>query len=888
MITFFGRLSLGFMIGSMSHAVASATVAAAPGPATTVSQAAGTTHAAAAVPHLFSRSFYQSPVRGDPDDLLLLAGEGLAADDSVIYRAIADTTRSLPTPDLVPTDSGAEFGTADVVSSRDAPHSLTIKLPRALLPDQSYALWVRAANGGWSPPVLINDARPLWASPAYVYASTMPGALPRELKVVGRNLRPSPNHSTLIRLDGPRKFTLAYLTESSKTLNDYVVRGALPARLVPGRYRISVSRDGVGWVTIEDQALEVLPDPPAAPEFSVDDPRFGGCRPDDGLDDTACIVRAVAAASRAGGGSVYFGPGTWNIIDSHQTGSPAEDGIVVPERVSLKGAGSALTRVQRHGEWSNQGAAVFTLLGKTTVSGFTFSDLKAYQARDRAGPFLQLGARSGGVTENVSMVVISQNVFDKTMVAIANGSSPITRLIVDHDTFGAFFSALELAGDRFDMAHKYRLDDGIIAHNVFKPGSKLDVESATGTLASELGAGLRVDFSDNFADGASVDYLNSPDDARGWRAAFFWNLDSNVEEVLVSGNTATCTGDKVGDGEAIAFDNNTNTFAFTTAPVVVETNADSVTVSEPMVTRQSGEPVPADYYIDHWVQVVSGPGLGQTRRIIGYSTDALSHATTLRVAPAWDVEPVPSQTRISVGRQFWQVYAVDNTVDNRKPLCRKSNRSRRDAGGIVLWAESADSVIAGNHQYDSDGILLQQTYITPEHLCPDCTMQGFFQYFVDVRSNVIDGEYDWGTDCSSSGITVGIGAAPWEAGSPPTTGFGVSISHNQIRRADGLRGGAIGQFASWYSGPAPYRWPLSENLLVHHNVISDVDGADSAAVCGKGHPRVGIAFPEQDIAWNTILYANTCKNVSSPIGRSGVDVVRVCSTHPSDSCECLP
>ncbi len=484
-------------------------------------------------------------------------------------------------------------------------------------------------------------------------------------------------------------------------------------------------------------------------------------------------------------------------------------------------------------------------------------------------------------------VIITRNTFDKPDVAIGVGGLPINRLFITYNTFGAYNSALELSGDKNKMTNQYRLDDSVIDYNIFKPGSKLDLIQKTGAIASEVGAGDRVDFSGNTADGTSADYLYAPDDPKGWRAAFFWNPTNNVEQVLVSQNTATCTGDKIGDGEAISFDNNTNTFAFAGAPIVVQAASASITVSAPLALRQHGRDVPiASYYVGHWVQIVSGPGLGQVRKIIGYSTDEITHLTTFRVDPDWDVAPVPGRTRVAIGREYWQLYVVDNHVDNRQPLCQKSNRSRRVAGSIGVWGVSADSVFAGNHQYDSAGIGVQQEYGTPEHPCADCTMMGFFNFFLEIRDNVVDGEYDWANDCSHSGIEVGAAATPWEAGPPPTVGFGLSIAHNTIRHADAEFGGAISQMNIWWNGPEPHRWPLSDNMLIHHNSILDIDGARAMPICGKSRPRTGIAFPDTGTAWRTVLYANSCKNVSTPIGSGGIDTVNVCPSSVPDSCEC--
>jgi hypothetical protein len=852
----------------------------------------------AAPPQLYKQRFYESPARADPDDLLLIAGYGFTAGDQVIYRAIADTTQTLQPPSELPVRSTADLGFADVVSMQDVPYSLTIKLPQMLRENQSYALWVHTPGGEWSDPVMVNDARPLWFSPAYGYATDSLATLPRELKIVGRNLQPSADRATQIRLIGPRQYLATSISDgkSSASIDHYVARFPLPRSLAPGDYRVQFTRDGVSWIEVAEQTFEVRPDSAPAAEFSVSDPRFGGCAADDGADATACIVRAIAAADRAGGGAVVFGPGTWNLVNPNQPGVVASEGIVVPRGVQLRGAGSNLTRLHRHEEWNGiASTAAFVLQGKTLVTGFTFHDLQIYEPRDGTRPFIQLGEdfqrvaaspTKAAIPAIVSDVVITQNAFDKTNVALGGGGLPIRRLYVTFNTFGAFNSAIELGGNQFNMTYKYRIDDSVIDYNVFKPGSKFDSIGKTGSIAGEFGAGRRVDFSGNTADGSSTDYLYSAQDPRGWRAAFFWNMNGNIEEQLVSQNTATCTGDKIGDGEAIAYDNNTNTFGFTAAAAVVGAASTSVAVSAALIARQHERDVPIDsYYVDHWIQVISGPGLGQARKIAAYSTDPATHLTRFKVAPAWDVVPTEA-SRIAVGREYWQVYTVDNLVDERQPLCQKSNRSRPAAGVIGMWAQSADSVIEGNHQYDSDGILVQQAYLVSEHPCVECAMESYFQSFLEIRANTIDGEYDWNTDCSASGIAIGAAAAPWGDPVPPTVGFGVRVSRNTVRHADAKSGGAIAQVATWYAGPAPNRWPLSDNLLIDHNSIERVDGPRAVAACVAGHSRIGINFPQEAIAWRTVLYANSCNDVSVPVGRGGVDTVRVCPSPVSSSCEC--
>ena len=129
------------------------------------------------------------------------------------------------------------------MSASNIPDSLTIRLPAQIRTDQTYALWVRTARGEWSDAVKINDARPLWVSPAFTYATHRIGSLVRELKVVGRNLQPSAGVRTQIQLVGPEVVGgIAETAPASDATRGYVARLKLPARLSPGSYQVRVSR----------------------------------------------------------------------------------------------------------------------------------------------------------------------------------------------------------------------------------------------------------------------------------------------------------------------------------------------------------------------------------------------------------------------------------------------------------------------------------------------------------------------------------------------------------------------------------------------------------------------------------------------------------------------
>jgi|HubBroStandDraft_1064217.scaffolds.fasta_scaffold04359_4 hypothetical protein len=849
-------------------------------------------------PTIYGQTDYESPVRGDPEDLLMLPGSGFSSTDVVIYSGVQDTSRTLAKPSRVPSSTDESQGTAPVVSYGNVPHSLTIRLPAAMRAGQSYALWVVNPHGDFSNGVLINDARPLWISPALVYASQSTASLPRYLKIVGRNLQPAPGQSTKVKLVGPAALLLtANAADTSPELDRYVAQVSLPKSLQPGRYRVEVSRDGTSWVVLRGQILEVRSDPSPSRIVSVQDPSFGGCRPNDGRDATACIRRAIEAVKDAGG-TVAFGAGVWNLSDEAMDAANIRrgDGIVVPSGVNLHGDGSATTRIIRHRQWTSGSLSpAFSLMGHNLIDGFTFADEQIYVSTDRAGAFLQLGISAARFSSlfpstgrQVTDVTITGNVFDKTWVGISDAGLPVARLFVTHNVFGGYISSLELSGDRFNMLDQFDVADTVITQNVFKPSSLLDVKGEQGPIAAEIGAAHRLDFSNNDADGTSTDYLYSPDDARGWRGSFSWHLMGNHEMELISNNLMSCSGDKVGDGEAIEFDDNANTFALKSARAVTSADENSVAIAGPLVTKQNGRDIPlAGYYVGHWIMIGGGTGLGQVRKITSYSIDAGSKRVVFRVVPKWDVTP-QVDSRMTVGREFWQVYAIANTVEHRRPPCLKSNRSQSAGGQISLWAQMADSVVEGNRLYDTSGILLQQNYVLPDKSCADCGAVVYSEYFTEIRSNTIVGEYDWDSDCSSSGIIVGVAASPDEGSGPPVLGYGVAIAHNIIQHADAAGGGAISFTQSWWPGPPPHRWPIASNTLVYANDIRDINGGPPKIICNKGilTPRVGIRFPEPQLTVNSVLYGNSCTNVSFPLQRRGNQTTDVCPSTATQSCEC--
>jgi hypothetical protein len=850
----------------------------------------GAVHGAA--PMIMHTPGYESPVRADPDDLIMIGGTGFDASDQVVYVA-ANGPAADSHPEALPRHSDATRGRAPVVQVGDPPYAITVRMPPQILKGRAYRLWVVTARNEWSDALAINDPRPQWFSPAYVYATADVAKLGRRLRVIGRNLTTEAAALTRIRLLGPHDYELATVPApaGSSVMAQYVAEAVLPAALLPGRYRVSARRSDGDWVEIPEQRLEVRADPRPQREFTLGDPRFGACHPDDTLDDSECFARLLEAVSRAGAATIVIPRGTW-LLSTPAARASADDGFVLQHDVQLRAAVPGASVIRRHEAVDpRHSGPLLTLTGRNLVSGVTFMDDARFKSLAESRPMLRLGPLNDRLSvsdsHEVADVVITGNVFLPVGIAITDDAArPLSRIFITGNRFGAYSEALNLPGGAFHAGVPFRLDDSIVRANRFIPGSYLDLAARQGTIASEIGAARRLDFSANIADGNSSAALQDPSDPKGFRAAFFWNMNNNLENLLIAQNQVSCSGDKDGDGEAIAFDGSGNTFGFKDAPVISAAGDERITVSASRLSDLQGRALPrAAYYRGHWLQIVDGPGVGQVRRIIGYEEDIAAGTLTVHIAPRWDVPPRGGVSRVAIGREFWQAFVVANEIDQRHPPCQKSNLTGPNGGTIAIAGATADSVVEGNTQWDTNGIYFNQTYTTRTPSCPDCTDATTFQSSLEIRDNRIDGEYDWSSDCSYGGILGSYSSSPTPESPPPTVGFGVAISHNTIIHADSFRGGAIDFALTWYSGPPPGNWPYIRNALVFHNRLRDITAPAPRSICRYGQTdRVGIRIAGKQNVRDTVLYANRCQQVDKPLFDSGGRTTRVCST--TDSCEC--
>lgn len=838
------------------------------------------TSAEAAPPRVLHTPGYQSPVQAGPDDVVVIVGTDLTVHDRVVYQAVEAAGGPRAHPSSVPTRSDAISGLAQVVSVGDPPYSLSARLPENLRQHAVYRLWVVNSAGEWSDPISINDPRPGWITPASVSETADPAGLGRRLRIVGRNLRPTAGTPARVKLQGPAIHILTSdsAPDSASELPDYVVEVPLPPRLSPGSYRVSLSTDGRSWIEVQSQQLQVTSDPAPLARFAIDEPRFGGCRPGDNVTDNPCLERAIAAAAQHGGGIVRIPPGVWDLS--------ASAGFVLPSNVHLAGLAGHPGTLVRHDARDARSRALFTVTGGNSITNIIFTDADAIAAPAESKPVIALGA-AGESAAPVADIIISNNVFQRVGRAIEDTGRPLLRLMVTHNRFAAFDRDLQLPGPHVYAPVPFRLEDSIIRWNTFVPGSFIDVADHQGVIASELGGANRLDFSTNVADGTATDGLQNSQDRKGWRAAFFWNLNGNEERMLVSGNQVSCSGDKAGDGEALGFDNNGDAFAFIGAQAVSAAGATTVSVRAPLLDQQGNRAIDrTSFYRGHWIQVMEGPGTGQARKIQSYREDPASGTVTFTVAPAWDITPGQG-SRIVAGRDFWQLYTVANVIDQRIPLCQKSNLNGPSGGGIVYWAPTADSVIAGNEQHDTSGIMFGSGYNYPAADCRDCANSATFHTGLEIRNNLVDGEYDWDSDCSQSGISGTLSISPTPQSLPPLVGIGITIAQNRIAHSDGFRGGAIDFAATWFLGPPPGKWPLLQSVIIQHNIISDIDGAPPRAACRYNQDnRSAFRLDGVDNLRNTVFYANRCERIGKILIDGGKDTVRLCRGQAEGSCEC--
>jgi hypothetical protein len=761
-----------------------------------------TSVAGAAPGTLYADKHREGPVRGEAGELLLLPGSGLATTSTVVFRRFDGVQ---PPLDIPASDSAAFFKCTSQsafckIKQKDEP-GVVVALPASYGSGHRYMAFAVNSVGEKSNATVIGDARPLWVSPGFIHATSGRVGLEREIRIVGRNLDRAGRARTHVRLmacnsgvQNPFIFLDAEI-DSSPT-GKYVARVDLAGSTIPvGTYAVAVKRgtvdDYVGQgcsTTDPEDMLEVRPAPPAAWTVTV------GCVPNDGADDTACIVQAIqlakSAAGAAGLADVVFPPGTYDLLNA------PVGGIYLPARVGLRAQSTGTAKLSKHATWNAEGASacpvvcpgppdvpccegpttghpwcdgvrdgrpVFrlapdpaqVLVAHNTIRGLVFEDLSTQPGQPfghsefESTTFFSIESPpdSGGNPTKMREVTFTDNTFVNTGVGVYTKGwvedFVFTHNDVTADGTGLLFGPVGELALNAGWTHE-QARDVTIRQNTFRPGRYNSVAAHQGSFPMALGGATRIDVSDNDALNEDGDPLTT--DETGYRAGLFFHQSNNVEKALVSNNVFECTGSKAGDGEGIALDSNQNRMPFRNAKAVSSAGASSVTVD----VTTDGFSKPSSFFKEHWVRVGAGKGMGQVRKVTGIKLmpgpvgTGVMHAS-FTVSPPWEV--VPAGSTVMFSRQYWQTLIVGNTIDNEG--CPLNDDSTRYQTGDIGLGTTSDSVVEGNLQIATEGIGLFPAYGVQNDL--DCRWpyaDPTTTYFVDIvsffnveiRGNTIEGE----------------------------------------------------------------------------------------------------------------------------------------------------
>jgi prepilin-type processing-associated H-X9-DG protein len=517
--------------------------------------------------------------------------------------------------------------------------------------------WVKTAEG-FSKPALFNVAKPFWLSEERVN----PGGL---MFVYGFGLRPRWGGCEVLLRNSRVRLSARVVLEARtyRTTDSRLVYFEVPAEAQPGDYEVLVSnRRGGPWTWQKAGRIAVEQAKPAERVF---DARQHGAR-GNGLDnDRPAIEAAIAAAEKAGGGVVFFPPGTY-LTD--QT-------ILVPSGVSLRGANRETSILQGFGEpgpadrvvWFLQMSpptSVVRLRSRTrieslTIQGATWKGEGGWgmvEALPEEVRFPIGGEVRDVIIADCRLRALEESVLSRRHLYLsAFHFGPAARRVklLNNDLFGSI--TLGVGG----VGHGYRID---VICNTFHGGSVNDVVAFQGSLSESLiDANLFVDTPGRLVLGPGrrnhVRYNEIHQPSRST-----WE---NAEEIYLFHGGVEAPQKTVG----------------------IASTAGPATLSD---SRQDWRP---GLYQDATVLILSGRGFGQYRRVVD------STANTLTVDPPWKV--VPDQTsEYLVAPQFVEnvLFANLNNSHCRLSLwldcIANTVEMHRDdqAKGSDLWGEDASQV----------------------------------------------------------------------------------------------------------------------------------------------------------------------------------------------------
>jgi hypothetical protein len=615
-------------------------------------------------PHASAPALAEWTRSNGPGDTLALTGSRLSA--------FSNEEAGRDTRFVVFAQTSFAAMSADAAIQRISGQHAAITLPLELPTPSLYMVWPKNANG-FGTPALLNQTEAWWIGPDTATRQ-------ESVSVFGRNLTAG-DEGTLcwIYLQAPDD-SGRWLT--SRAANPYKADFTVPADTDPGTYRVWVHNSlggQYGWsgplmLSVDEGVVWT------GPEIDV---TAYGAMGDGSHDDIDAIDAAIDAAGDTPGTTVIFPQGTYLISRGIHN---------IPDHTRLRGAGMDLTTITAHPGFT------------TNAYGMLFGSMERVVVADMSWD--TMGRVQGVLGNNVAYIRGSSRVeFNRVRFSQLEGRDDSyiidthhCELITFRDCTFIIASGLFLGGGRqiFIEACDFRGVHDCNALVYEWGGSEVSIANCT-----------------------AADYDNSdPSDGRGWCQGRFlagFGRWGSMRHIYFGGNHTT---------------------DMTVRPDFHDQNTGEQFMFEALDTLYRGAALSsgedrvrladlAADYTDESLVIVSGPGMGQSRRIMAF--DPADGSVT--VDEPWRVAPTPDSI-IMIGRYMSRMAVYNNTFDGKERAV--TNATHIAATAIVPYGGCVDLIVARNRFQQLSGGISNWSMGEPSAADGLLTLQpNYFNIFAD-------------------------------------------------------------------------------------------------------------------------------------------------------------
>jgi parallel beta-helix repeat protein len=755
----------------------------------------------------------RTPKAASPGQVLGFYGGGLAGGSSANTTVVAQALTGASSVDI--SLASISLATVDVVDN-----VVTAQLPASATADL-YAMWV-STDQGTAGPVYVNRPEPHWVSDLAPYQG-------QQVRLFGRNfLNPTLGNSTGVSISLVPVGGNAALPAQVVAATAYTIDFVVPSAAVTGDAYVVQVGNGAGGplgvaVLADNEAFTItalnanitavnaliglkdswLASVPTGQTFNVVD---YGAVGDGSTDDTTAIQSALNAAGSQGGGIVHFPAGTFAFSATLMV---ADNTIVVgggPDQTILEYVGGGPTKLVLHtgGVTQTMGMANLSvncslIRPATDSTRYIFGYITGINFNSGTGCFLK----------NVN-VTLSDGLGVNLIGVLATVVIEDCNINVTHTPMSVTSRRARLRGNTLT--------------NTMRPGLLC---AASGTLPSHWWIESNTFVGHNII---AVEGNPHPNwtESQATREHRVMDLPSN-SGTYVGANTTTghfgTPNDN--DGEGLLWQGVIRVALGTVS------SATSTTLTDTTATLTAGA------LTGYWVAIVSGPGVGQVRRIVANT------ATQVTIDAPWQVLPDTSSQYTIDGGVAYQVLVVDNNL-----------QAGTNKGGIVLYGKHYDCVVDNNTLANTGGVWLGGTLVAP--------IRADFGYYPTVINNTISGasNADNGKYCVTIGPASDGGCRPaYSDGGPYAvvyygaevrnnhlTGIGTSLPSNELN----VWSKGSGIMVSSSTEPS-VTVPIVQGIIVEGNTVTNT--------------LAGVHL--SDAAYDTVLHNNTFTGNGVAVDDSG-------------------